>query len=47
MPMTPEFVRCEPHEVIGLPGEQLTKGSELSLRESIEKGACAMYYHTQ
>lgn len=37
MPVTPEFVRCELYEVIGFPREQLTKGSELSLRESIEK----------
>lgn len=47
MPVTPEFVRCELHEVIGFPREQLTKGSELSLRESIGKEACAIYYHTQ
>lgn len=47
MPMTPEVVRCELHEVIEFPREQLTKGSELSLRGSIGKGACAIYYHTQ
>lgn len=47
MPMMPEFVRCELHEVIGFPREKLIKGSELSLRETIGKGACAIYYRTQ